>query len=351
MTAVGRHDEASSRWYIDPADPTLAYESVTTILSNAHDKPWLAPWAAKLAAEYAVDHVYDVADLAAALGRDAAVKLLKEIAATLRNLKADTGSYVHEVIEALILGGEIPDIPEHLDGVQIDGETLDVGAIVDGFLAWRHDHQPVFEMAEATVANPMHGYAGTLDAVAWFPKMRKRYLIDFKTGKVLDQAMPAQLSAYRNASEVWVDRLGNKTTMPQVDGTAILHLRPEFRSGYRFREIPAGPAEFAWFISCLRQLKHQRSQPKVMGTPLYVPLPDGSQPPIRVEDIDLDGFGRARTALVKAGVEDIAALAAMTEDGCLSLKGVGPACLDACRDALAAYGYQFTQPDDLKDVA
>jgi hypothetical protein len=98
------------------------------------------------------------------------------------------GSYVHEVIEALILGGEIPDIPEHLADAEIDGERIDLGAIVDGFLAFRAEHKPVFEIAEATVANPIHGYAGTLDIIAYLPAMKRRLLIDAKTGATLDPA-------------------------------------------------------------------------------------------------------------------------------------------------------------------
>lgn len=350
MTGIGRHDEGSMRWYVDPSDPSLAYESVTTILSAANDKPWLAPWAAKLAAEYAVDHVYDVADVAAALGRDGAVRLVKDVATTLRNLKADIGSYCHEVIEALILGGDIPDIPEHIADAEIDGERVDIGAIVDGFLAFCADHKPVFKLAEATVANPIHGYAGTLDIVAWLPAMRRLLLIDAKTGATLGPEMRAQLAAYRRCPEVWLDRLGNKAPMPQVDGCAILHLRPGFRRGYRLIEVDAGDAEFAWFTACQRVLIHQRNQPKTIGRPLYVPLPDGTQPPIRIEDIDLDGFPRARSALVKAGVEDIAALASMSSAECLGIRGIGAATLTACRDALTAYGYQFAD-DALTEVA
>lgn len=348
MSAVGRQDAASGRWYVDPADPSLAYESVTTILSSTEDKPWLAPWAAKLAAEYAVDHLWDIDAVTAALGRDAAVKLVKDIAAVLRALKADLGSYVHDVIEALILDQEIPDVPEHLADADIDGEPVDPAPIVDGFLAWKADHKPVFELAEATVCHPIHGYAGTLDIVAWLPAMRRRLLIDTKTGKTLDPGMRAQLAAYRRCPEVWLDRLGNKAPMPAVDGAAILHLRPEHRRGYRLLEVDAGDDAFAEFLDAMRLLARRRARAKVMGRPLYIPLPDGSQPPIRVEDIDLDGFARARAALVRHGVEDVAALAAMTPEDCLAVKGIGPATLAACKSALDAYGYRFT---DMKDVA
>jgi hypothetical protein len=120
--------------------------------------------------------------------------------------------------------------------------------------------------------------------------------------------------------------------------------------GYRLIEVDAGDAEFEEFIAAQRLLACRRTRSKAVGTPLYVPLPDGTQPPIRIEDIDLDGFPRARAALVKAGVEDIAALAAMSSAECLGMRGIGATTLTACRDALTAYGYQFTD-DDLTEVA
>ena len=46
----------------------------------------------------------------------------------------------------------IPDCPEHLVGIEIDGEAVDQDAISDGLLNFFQDHQPIVEMAESTVA-------------------------------------------------------------------------------------------------------------------------------------------------------------------------------------------------------
>ena len=86
---VGRLDEGSSRWYVDPLDPDLRYESVTTILSRAESLPWLAPWAAKLAAEYVAACLDELVDLHRTEGPGAVINLVKSQAQRRRELKAD----------------------------------------------------------------------------------------------------------------------------------------------------------------------------------------------------------------------------------------------------------------------
>jgi hypothetical protein len=56
--------------------------------------------------------------------------------------------------------------------VEIDGERIDQDAIADGLLNFITGFGPVFEMAEATVADTDLGHAGTLDLAAWFPTVR-----------------------------------------------------------------------------------------------------------------------------------------------------------------------------------
>ena len=99
-----------SRTYIYP--PTgEKFPSVTTILSGTDGKRYLIDWSAKLAAERAVDEIEHVTRLLAASEgdaagrRQAAVDYVKEAAKEARELKADAGSYVHDVVEALILWG------------------------------------------------------------------------------------------------------------------------------------------------------------------------------------------------------------------------------------------------------
>ncbi|NAZ73931.1 hypothetical protein GTQ99_00600 [Kineococcus sp. T13] len=70
-------------------------------------------------------------------------------------------------------------------------------------------------------------------------------------------------------------------------------------------------------------------------------MPDGSQPLPLIED--LDALGRARSALVKAGLRSISDLAALTRDEALALKGIADKTIVPCEETLAAYGLSFTE--------
>lgn len=342
MSVIGRVERFEGRWYVDQADPDLVYESVTAILSAANSKPWLTAWAAKLAAEFAVDHHELVGQTLTEAGHEAAVTLIKGAATRSRDMKADIGTHQHDVLEALLLDLPIPDVPEHLVDVEIEGERVDHDAISDGLLNFLTDFDVEAELAEATVANVLHGYAGTLDLIATLRKLGRRLLIDCKTGLVLDPAMNAQLAAYRRADEVWVDDMGNKVRMPQVDGCAVLHVRREYGRGYKLLEVPADDDAFAWFLHCQQVLLDQKAQPKIKGRPLYPPLPDGSQPLPLLEDIEYEGFNRCRSALIKSGVLDLGQLAALTREQVASIKGVGPKALTAIHALLTERDLDFT---------
>jgi hypothetical protein len=269
-------------------------------------------------------------------------------------LKADIGSNQHDILEALILDSPIPSCPEHLEGVEIDGETVDHDAIADGTLNFITDYgltKDCFEMAEATVANPQYGYAGTLDFVAWFPTIRipgkpgkgARLCVDAKTGANLDDAHRAQIVSYKNATEVWVDELGNKAEMPEVDLCAILHIRREYKRGYKLFVIPPKDERFywQWFLNSLTTYKSQADAQQRRMEVFYPPLDDGSQPLPLLEDLEGDGFGRCRKAFIEAGLQDLSDLAALTRREAFALHGVGKAAIEASDRALARYGLAF----------
>ena len=168
-----------SRTYIYP--PTgEKFPSVTTILSGTDGKRYLIDWSAKLAAERAVDNLERLARLKVIKGRQEAVDYAKEAAKEARELKADAGSYVHDVVEALILWGAgrsgaeivLPVLPEHLAGADYE-EDMPVEGVTDwmieGFLNFVADYKPIFQASEMTVFNPDLKVAGTLDIIATLP--------------------------------------------------------------------------------------------------------------------------------------------------------------------------------------
>jgi hypothetical protein len=114
------------------------FTRVTTILGGTEGKPWLAPWSARIAAEYAVDNLGMLAGLVKTSGRDAAVAVAKEQAEHIRDIKRDTGGYVHSIVEALVLWAASPEgrgsdialplLPEHLEGADYDDEPVETVA-------------------------------------------------------------------------------------------------------------------------------------------------------------------------------------------------------------------------------
>lgn len=353
-----------SRFYTHPVTGEQLM-SVTTVLGATSGKPWLTAWAARIAAEYAVDNLSVVADLIAREGRDAAVELVKDEAKRLRQRKADAGTYVHDVQEALILWAASPDrtgsdialptLPEHLEGAYYDNEPLEdvVAFMADGFTRFVADWDPVFEAAEMTVFNLVLRVAGTLDMIVHLrdvqltadgrivsaPGSVLRLCIDTKTGRYLDATIPEQLASYRRMREALLP-MGQVVPMPATDAGAVLHLRPEHVDGYRL--IPISPADDAHAWNRFRravELAEGRSQigPKP-GKVARPPRPDGTTPAPRLADLDGEGYGRVLTALAKTGCTDLEEVASFTAADLLAVKGIGAKTVATARRLLAEYG-------------
>lgn len=356
--------ETGTRHYVyPPTGQRLA--SVTTVLSATDGKPYLVPWSARLAAEYAVAHLAELGELVEAEGPDAAVKLAKDQAKIVRERKADAGSYVHSVVEALILwaaspgrtGSDIalPLLPEHLQDVTYDGQPLPqvTDWMVDGFLNFVSDFGPAFEASEMVVFNVILGVAGTLDMIITLHGMKigrngrlvpapgcsVTICVDVKTGRILDVTVPEQLAGYRKMTEALLP-MGEIAPMPPTDAAAVLHLRPEFEGGYRLMLISGADDAAAWnrFRRAI-ELHHGRTGANAKPGKVCYPLrEDGTVRCPRLADLDAEGYGRAPAALAKAGVEDLDVLAAMTAEECLELKGIGDKSLPLIRQMLADHG-------------
>jgi hypothetical protein len=338
VTVIGRVDRFDSRYYQDPVTGDL-FDSVTRIISATHSMPWLQDWAAKHAALFAVERLDFIAETIRTVGADAAVDLIKGQARRRREAAADRGSGAHAIVEALLLDQPIPQAGDPAEQAVID-------AIVDGFLNFMTDHDPGIELAEATVANAGHGYAGTLDITALLRKLRKFGLIDVKTGANLDPTIAAQLAAYKHADEVWLDALGNKAPMPKVDACYVLHLRPRqpdgtgYDGGYKLYEVDVTGA-FDWFLQMRAVFAGAQERSKLGTRVIYPPLPDGSQPLPLLEDID--GWTKARNLLIAAGMTTLNDVAAFTAEQLIALRGFGKGCLAQVGEMLAANGLALAE--------
>jgi hypothetical protein len=379
-------DRDGSRTYTHPVTGQVML-SVTTVISATQSKPWLAPWQVRLSLKWALDNLDRLTDDSyadevtkarakdpdvdvAAVVRQAFTKEAKAAGERARDLKADTGSYTHAVIESLILwaaspgsGADItlPTIPDHLVGQYIDGppEPGETGVLVEdfadiavtGFTAFVADLDPQFESAEMRVFNPALGVAGTLDMIASFPSLGRRSCVDVKTGKHLMDA-PEQLSVYRRMTECQMP-MGEMVAMPPTDSGMVLHLRPEYPKGYRLMEVSRADDEASWnaFRRALLLLQERNRRKPKPGRVLYPPLPDGSQPTPLLADLDGEPHGRVRNPLIRALGPDarVGDLAGFTDDDLLAIKGVGPKALDDIHALLTDHG--FTGDDQEGEVA
>jgi hypothetical protein len=376
MTAGKRTDAADgSRHYTHPVTGDLL-PSVTTILGATEGKPWLTDWSAKLAAEFCVDNAAQIASLLADDKRQAAVDLIKDQADQARKLKANAGTYVHDVQEALILwaaspdgtGGDIPlpELPENLQDAWYDDEPLEdvVDWMVRGFLNFVTAFEPEFLAAEMTVYNRDLSVAGTLDAIIVLrdvaigrrgglipaPGRRLVLCLDTKTGKYLGATIHEQLASYRRMKEALLP-LGEIAPMPETDGAAVLHLRPYFRDGYRLMPVAPIKDAVAWnrFRRAVELYTGRNEVGPKPGKVAYPLRADGTMPAPRLEDLDGEGYGRALAPLIKHGLADVEDVAKLTAAGLLQVKGIGAKTADMVRRMLA--DHDLTLADETTPIA
>lgn len=375
-TALRSTNADGNRHYTHPITGELLV-SVTTVLSATENKaPYLTPWSARLAAEFAVTNLAMLLKLVNEKGETAAVDLVKDQAKRLRELKADAGSYVHEVAEALILwaaspegtGRDIalPTLPEHLIDTDYDGEPLEqvVDWMIEGFTNFVAAFNPEFVAAEMAVYNRNLGVAGTLDIiitlrdVALTPDGRLIaapgnvlvLCVDIKTGRILDVTAREQLAAYRRMLEALMP-MGDVVPMPATDAVAVLHLRPEHTDGYRL--MPIAPAEDAVAWNRFRRaVEIQTGRAAVHQKPGKVAYPlreDGTMPAPRIADLDGEGYGRALAPLIKAGLTDLDDVALLTSGQLLEIKGIAAKTSATVRRMLT--DYNLTLADETAPIA
>jgi hypothetical protein len=168
------------------------YPSVTTIL-DILDKPILKQWAVNMAIEYLFAQ------------ENITPTRLTEAKTEWKNVSQkakDIGSEIHNLIEQYIKNGR--------DAIGELKPEVENGFIA--FLEWEKENIDTWLDSEMSVHDPIHCYAGTLDAVAKM-KNGKIYVIDFKSSKGFYSGYDMQIAAYRNAYQNQL-----------VDGMGILRL-------------------------------------------------------------------------------------------------------------------------------
>lgn len=369
--ATRSEDLDGLRHYLYPRD-NREFPSITTVLGATNAKPHLKAHAAKVATQFTLDNLDVIAEfLAEGHSKGELVDLIKFEAERIRDRKAAAGSYVHAVVEALILwaatadgrGIEIPPIPVDLATVDMEGVPLRdlIAAMVDGFLDFvkTYDLGPEnFLTCEMSVFNPELEVAGTLDIIlvlhdvamgpqGLYRKVGARFTIcvDVKTGKHMDATWKPQAASYRRATEALVGD-GELVPMPATDASAILWLRPEH--GFRLMVVSDEDDLAGWntFVHALHTYRGYLDATNKPGRVVYPPLADGSPAPTRTLDLFAEGYYRAPLALHKAGIATIGELANWCVEGLLELSGIGEKTIPYIRRILADNGSELIELGD-----
>jgi len=160
-------------------------------------------------------------DLEASLDSKAYKKALRKGGTQVRDKAATLGTSIHEAAE------------QGLDP-QSMGEEDPRKPFLEQYQLWKAEMRPDIYMSEEQVFNLTEGYAGSLDMIA--DVRGRRYIIDLKTGKGTYPEHALQLGLYMGAEFIGAyDKLteqdvtyAKKTEIfREVDGIAILHLRPD----------------------------------------------------------------------------------------------------------------------------
>lgn len=276
--------------------------SVTTIIGGGVPKPALMFWAAATCTECAVDNLPALVAASRFPDRLAdMVAWIKRAHTRKKDERAEVGSAAHAIIESRILGTPLPAaVKVGEEEWALDGPEL--APYVDNFLRFEAEWKPEWTASEMVVANPEHGYAGTLDYLIAGDgrigeELRARgYTVDpvrqiagdTKTGGDWGRMTSAghvhgvypeaglQMSAYRRAQVCWL-RDGSRVPMPETNEVGVvLHLRPE---GYRLYPARCGDMEYAYFrhAQMVDEWSSRIASPKadapVIGKALELPAP------------------------------------------------------------------------------
>jgi len=220
-------------------------------------KPALLHWGIKMVAEGAAGLAKAMPALLDELGKDGLIRHLKGLPYAQRDTAANMGSAIHSAAEAYVLEQPYPVVP------------TDQEPYMTAFRDWLEDFEPVFEAVEAPCFSRSQRYAGTLDAIIVVDG--QKLLIDYKTGKGVYPEVGLQLAAYRYAETFLGMPDASEAPMPEVDGCAVVHLKPN--GTYDFIPIRADQEVWRAFLYAREVFRFlNETATSVVGAPL--PLSD-----------------------------------------------------------------------------
>lgn len=242
-----------SRFYVNPEDGAVKVPGVTSVVGML-PKDFLRYWAAKMVAEEAVGDLGVLVQMALREGgKEAAVDYLKRAPDRNTRKAADTGTAAHDLFERMARGENVGRVHP------------DLAIFVQHFDEYLRVVKPEYHFLEETVWSDKHGYAGSFDAHATIDG--QRLWLDNKTTRSgIHAEVGIQLSAYRYADNI-IGADGTRQPMPEADGGAVLHIRPE---GWKLVPVRCDEAIFDMFLHLREVFEWDKVlKPTVIGHEAY----------------------------------------------------------------------------------
>jgi hypothetical protein len=169
------------------------YVPATTAITNIISKPALIPWAANEGAKFYISNYQQTLGKTPSLKHEDMAKGIRKAHRATSGSAINIGVAVHKYAEEAVLWklerGPIPSMP---DGKEIQNA-------INAFREWVKQHDINWLSSEEQVYNRVHGYAGTVDAVAEVDG--EFCVIDWKTSKAIYSEYHLQCAAYAKAVE------------------------------------------------------------------------------------------------------------------------------------------------------
>jgi hypothetical protein len=223
------------RWHRYTFEGTR-YPGTTGIIRVLDKSDALIGWASRNTAEAALRLLDSLPELRATVGPEGVVKALTARSGWQRDEAAAAGSTIHGHAERIANGGEL------------DGDLPDVvRERVLRYAEWWPTSGWRIRLAEAFIVDPVIGYGGTLDLLA-YDEQGRTVLADVKSGKNIYPETRLQLAAYGMAALIAPQDSPVAYPMPPIERYAVLHVTDD---GVRVVDLDIDDDDRAAFRACV----------------------------------------------------------------------------------------------------
>lgn len=232
------HDRWNRRWYIATlADGTERWGINVTGVTDVLSKGPLYQWGINTGVDAMAQQVGAYASKgfisfdASALSdmTHSAKKRPDEV----RDEAADLGTRIHDYIEAVLTGRELPPL------------TPDMEPSVNAFWAWKAECGLELRVSERMLFSLTHNYGGTLDAIGYKPDGTK-VILDWKSSNGIYESMALQTAAYWYADGEMTGEWAAEIYIARFPKVA-----KEGEAPFEVKQVTGKETAFNAFLNCL----------------------------------------------------------------------------------------------------